>query len=141
VPPPLQGYTVLTVEHAVAAPLATRQLADLGARVIKIERPDTGDFARSYDTAVRGMGSHFIWLNRGKESAALDLKSPRGREALHRLTLESRWWQVPTPVGPVRGLRPLGSDDWSAEPGAVPALGEHTDAVLAELGLWTSREW
>lgn len=85
VAPPLQGYTVLAVEHAVAAPLATRQLADLGARVIKVERPDTGDFARSYDAAVRGMASHFVWLNRGKESVALDLKSQRGREALHRI--------------------------------------------------------
>lgn len=82
---PLQGFTVLAVEHAVAAPLATRQLADLGARVIKLERPDTGDFARSYDAAVRGMASHFVWLNRGKESVALDLKSQRGGEALHRI--------------------------------------------------------
>lgn len=83
--PPLQGYTVLAVEHAVAAPLASRQLADLGARVVKIERPGTGDFARSYDTAVRGMASHFVWLNRGKESVVLDLKSGFGRRALGRL--------------------------------------------------------
>jgi crotonobetainyl-CoA:carnitine CoA-transferase CaiB-like acyl-CoA transferase len=85
VTPPLQGYTVLAVEHAVAAPLASRQLADLGARVIKIERPGTGDFARSYDSAVHGMASHFVWLNRGKESVVLDLKSGSGRDILHRL--------------------------------------------------------
>jgi itaconate CoA-transferase len=85
VTPPLQGYLVLAVEHAVAAPLASRQLADLGARVIKVERPGTGDFARSYDSAVRGMASHFVWLNRGKESVTLDLKSGPGRHALHRL--------------------------------------------------------
>lgn len=83
--PPLLGYTVLAVEHAVAAPLASRQLADLGARVIKIERPGTGDFARSYDAAVGGLASHFVWLNRGKESVVLDLKSGFGRAALHRL--------------------------------------------------------
>lgn len=83
--PPLQGYLVLAVEHAVAAPLASRQLADLGARVIKVERPGSGDFARSYDTAVQGMASHFVWLNRGKESVELDLKSELGRRALERL--------------------------------------------------------
>jgi itaconate CoA-transferase len=71
---PLAGITVVAVEQAVAAPFATRQLADLGARVIKIERPGVGDFARSYDTTVRGMSSHFVWLNRSKESLTLDLK-------------------------------------------------------------------
>jgi crotonobetainyl-CoA:carnitine CoA-transferase CaiB-like acyl-CoA transferase len=81
----LSGVTVLTVEHAVAGPFGSRQLADLGARVIKIERPGTGDFARDYDHAVRGMGSHFIWLNRGKESVELDVKTPLGAEALRRL--------------------------------------------------------
>jgi crotonobetainyl-CoA:carnitine CoA-transferase CaiB-like acyl-CoA transferase len=77
--------TVVTLEHAVAAPFATRQLADLGARVIKIERPGTGDFARGYDRTVRGMSSYFVWLNRSKESIALDVKSAVGREALGRL--------------------------------------------------------
>lgn len=76
---------MLAVEHAVAAPLASRQLADLGARVIKVERPGTGDFARSYDSAVGGLASHFVWLNRGKESVVLDLKSEFGRDALGRL--------------------------------------------------------
>ncbi len=70
----LQGITVVAIEHAIAAPFCTRQLADLGARVIKIERPGTGDFARDYDERVRGLSSHFVWTNRGKESLALDLK-------------------------------------------------------------------
>lgn len=80
----LDGITVVSVEQAVAAPFATRQLADLGARVIKVERPE-GDFARAYDRAVRGWSSHFVWLNRSKESVVLDLKTPRGRLALERL--------------------------------------------------------
>lgn len=82
---PLAGITVVAVEQAVAAPLATRHLADLGARVIKIERPGEGDFARAYDATVHGQGSHFIWLNRGKESIELDLASPRGREVAEAL--------------------------------------------------------
>ena len=82
---PLNGITVVSVEQAVAAPFATRQLADLGARVIKIERPDGGDFARGYDTAVNGLSSYFVWLNRSKESLTLDLKKPGGREILARL--------------------------------------------------------
>src|SRR5947199_5497283 len=73
---PLEGITIISLEQAVAAPFATRQLADLGARVIKIERPDVGDFARGYDETVRGMASHFVWLNRSKESFTLDLKHP-----------------------------------------------------------------
>src|SRR3954447_20622827 len=82
---PLAGITVVSLEQAVAAPFATRQLADLGARVIKIERPDGGDFARGYDTTVNGLSSYFVWLNRGKESLTLDLKCPAGRELLERL--------------------------------------------------------
>ncbi|UFS58753.1 CaiB/BaiF CoA transferase family protein [Subtercola endophyticus] len=81
---PLAGITVVSIEQAVAAPFATRQLADLGARVIKIER-DTGDFARGYDTSVRGLASYFVWLNRGKESVVLDLKSDSGQSALKKL--------------------------------------------------------
>jgi itaconate CoA-transferase len=76
---------VVSLEQAVAAPFATRQLADLGARVIKIERPETGDFARDYDRAVLGQASYFVWLNRGKESVELDVKSPRGRQVLAAL--------------------------------------------------------
>ncbi len=76
---------MIALEQAVAVPFATRQLADLGARVIKIERPDVGDFARGYDTTVRGLASHFVWLNRSKESLTLDLKRPEARDVLARL--------------------------------------------------------
>jgi crotonobetainyl-CoA:carnitine CoA-transferase CaiB-like acyl-CoA transferase len=82
---PLEGITVVSLEQAVAAPFTTRQLADLGARVIKIERPEVGDFARGYDETVRGMSSHFVWLNRSKESIALDLKQDEAKETLRRL--------------------------------------------------------
>jgi itaconate CoA-transferase len=82
---PLEGTTVIAVEQAVAAPFATRQLADLGARVIKIERPGVGDFARGYDTTVKGMSSHFVWLNRSKQSLTLDLKQPEATDVLRRL--------------------------------------------------------
>lgn len=82
---PLDGITVIALEHAVAAPFATRQLADLGARVIKIERPGKGDFARGYDTRARGMSSHFVWTNRSKESLTLDLKSEAGMDVLSKL--------------------------------------------------------
>ncbi|MCP5265042.1 MAG: CoA transferase [Burkholderiaceae bacterium] len=85
---PLTGTTVVTLEHAIAAPFCTRQLADLGARVIKVERPGVGDFARSYDTRVRGECSHFVWVNRGKESLALDLKHPQAQQLLRRLVIE-----------------------------------------------------
>ena len=82
---PLDGITVVTCEQAVAAPLATRHLADLGARVIKIERPGGGDFARGYDETVHGLSSHFVWLNRSKESVVLDLKSPDAIDTVLRL--------------------------------------------------------
>ncbi|MEU4166946.1 CaiB/BaiF CoA-transferase family protein [Streptomyces sp. NPDC026665] len=88
-PLPLEGITVVAVEQAVAAPFATRQLADLGARVVKIERIDGGDFARGYDTAARGLASHFVWCNRGKESVALDLKDPRGLDVVRRLVADA----------------------------------------------------
>ena len=82
---PLRGLTVVSLEQAIAAPYATRQLADLGARVIKVERPGAGDFARGYDHRVNGLSSHFVWVNRNKESLTLDVKDPRGREVLRRL--------------------------------------------------------
>src|SRR5882762_6459979 len=82
---PLQGLTVVTLEHAIAAPFCTRQLADLGARVIKIERPGSGDFARGYDERVRGLASHFVWTNRSKESLALDVKHPEAQPILAKL--------------------------------------------------------
>jgi len=82
---PLKGITVVTLEHAIAAPFATRQLADLGARVIKVERPEGGDFARGYDARVRGLASHFVWTNRSKESLTLNVKHPEAQRILHRL--------------------------------------------------------
>ncbi len=85
---PLAGLTVVTLEHAIAGPFATRQLADLGARVIKVERPGSGDFARGYDARVRGLASHFVWTNRSKESVTLDVKHPDAAKALERLVLD-----------------------------------------------------
>jgi itaconate CoA-transferase len=82
---PLDGITVLTLEHAIAAPFCTRQLADLGARVIKVERPGVGDFARDYDDRVNGLASHFVWTNRSKESITLDIKQAAAREVLEQL--------------------------------------------------------
>ncbi len=85
---PLEGLKVLSIEQAVAAPLASRHLADFGARVIKIERPETGDFARAYDQKVRGMSSWFVWLNRSKQSLSLDLKRPEAAEIVEKLTAD-----------------------------------------------------
>ena len=82
---PLDGITVISLEHAIAAPFCSRQLADLGARVIKVERPGSGDFARGYDERVRGLSSHFVWTNRSKESMTLDLKQPEALDALKQL--------------------------------------------------------
>ncbi|OJJ61919.1 hypothetical protein ASPSYDRAFT_145855 [Aspergillus sydowii CBS 593.65] len=82
---PLAGITVVSLEQAIAAPFCTRQLADMGARVIKVERPGVGDFARNYDTRVNGLASHFVWTNRSKESLALDVKKPEDHEVLMRL--------------------------------------------------------
>jgi len=85
---PLKGITVITLEHAIAGPFVSRQLADLGARVIKVERPGVGDFARGYDERVRGLASHFVWANRSKESLTLDVKHPEAKVILKRLILE-----------------------------------------------------
>lgn len=84
-PRPLDGITVISLEHAIAAPFCTRQLADLGARVIKVERPGVGDFARAYDQRVDGLASHFVWVNRSKESLTLDLKQPGALAVLKQL--------------------------------------------------------
>lgn len=111
---PLSGVTVLALEQAVAGPLCTRHLGDLGARVIKIERPGGGDFARTYDTTVHGLSSYFVWLNRGKESLTLDLKHPEAQEILRRL--------VATSDVIVQNLAP----------GAVDRLGVGPDQVLSE---------
>lgn len=88
-PLPLSGITVVALEQAVAGPFCTRQMADMGARVIKIERPDGGDFARHYDSTLHGISSYFAWLNRGKESVVLDLKQPADLAALQRLVVRA----------------------------------------------------
>src|SRR5262245_21931144 len=82
---PLEGITVVALEQVIAGPFATRQLAELGARVIKIERPDGGDSARAYDGTVKGLSSHFVWVNRSKESLTLNVKHAAAREVLARL--------------------------------------------------------
>lgn len=110
---PLENITVVSLEQAVAAPFASRQLADLGARVIKIERPKVGDFARDYDRSVRGQSAYFVWLNRSKESLTLDVKHPRANEILARL---------------------IGHADvfiQNLAPGAARRLGLGADALLA----------
>ena len=89
---PLEGITVVTLEHAIAAPYCTRQLADLGARVIKVERPGVVDFARAYDSRVAGLASHFVWTNRSKESLTLDLKHPEAATVLGKLLASEASW-------------------------------------------------
>src|SRR5215204_867116 len=86
---PLEGIRVLALEQAVAGPLCTRHLADMGADVIKVERPSGGDFARRYDTSVNGLSSYFVWLNRGKRSLTLDLKHTSAQDILTRLIVRS----------------------------------------------------
>ncbi len=110
---PLEGITVVAIEQAVAAPLATRHLADLGARVIKLERVDGGDFARQWDGAVHGTGAHFTWLNRSKESLALDLASPAGREIVLRLLDRADVFLQNLAPGAIERLK-LGSDSLRA---------------------------
>jgi itaconate CoA-transferase len=111
---PLQGVTVVSLEQAVAAPFTTRQLADLGARVIKIERPGAGDFARGYDKTVLGQSSHFVWINRSKESLTLDMKHELAREVLDRLVRKADVF--------VQNL----------VPGAAARLGLSSDDLLAK---------
>ncbi|MEU2211658.1 CaiB/BaiF CoA-transferase family protein [Streptomyces hygroscopicus] len=118
---PLSGITVVAVEQAVAAPMATRHLADLGARVIKVEREGDGDFARSYDTTVLGQSSHFVWLNRGKESIALDLKSAHGAEVMRRLLARADVF--------VQNLGPGAAERLGL--GAERLLGDHPRLIVA----------
>ncbi|GAA0253513.1 CaiB/BaiF CoA-transferase family protein [Cryptosporangium japonicum] len=115
---PLDGVTVVALEQAVAAPLATRHLADLGARVIKVERTGRGDFARDYDRVVHGTGAHFVWLNRGKESLAVDLKSPDGVAVVRTLIANADVFVQNLAPGAAARLG-LGVDDLRA---AHPAL-------------------
>lgn len=116
---PLTGVTVVALEQAVAGPLATRHLADLGARVIKIERPGEGDFARNYDHAVRGLASHFVWLNRGKESLAIDLKSAGGRRIVGELIARADVFLQNTAPGVVERLGLDGETLRAADPRLV----------------------
>lgn len=111
---PLDGITVVSLEHAIAAPFATRQLADLGARVIKVERPGVGDFARHYDARVKGLSSHFVWTNRSKESLTLDLKHPKTAPLLNAL------------------LRTADILVQNLAPGAAARLGLSRDALKSE---------
>ena len=124
--PARTGITVVSVEQAVAAPFATRQLADLGARVIKIERPDGGDFARGYDTTVNGLSSYFVWLNRSKESLTLDLKRPEARDVLARLLARADVF--------VQNLAPGAADRLGTAPAALRAAASAPDR-LQRVGL------
>src|ERR1700730_2015342 len=109
----LTGITVITLEHAIAAPFTTRRLADLGARVIKIERPGVGDFARGYDRTVNGLSSYFVWLNRSKESLTLDLKRPEAQGVLARVIESADVF--------VQNLAPGAADRLGAAPGVLRA--------------------
>ncbi len=133
---PLDGVTVVSLEQAVAAPYATRQLADLGARVIKIERPGGGDFARHYDAAVLGQSSYFVWLNRSKESLTLDVKHAAGREILHELLADADVFVQN--LGPGAATR-LGVD---AEPlcARYPRLVHCTVSGYGSTGPWADRK-
>jgi itaconate CoA-transferase len=133
---PLTGVTVVSLEQAVAAPFATRQLADLGARVIKVERTDRGDFARYYDESVLGQSSYFVWLNRSKESIALDIKSPAGAEALRRLVATAD--VLVHNLGPGAMAR-LGLDAASLAE-AQPSLIHCTISGYGTSGVWAHRK-
>ncbi|MFF7111412.1 CaiB/BaiF CoA transferase family protein [Streptomyces albogriseolus] len=133
---PLSGVTVVTVEQAVAAPYATRQLADLGARVIKVERPGEGDFARRYDTTVHGTSSYFVWINRSKESLTLDLKDPRGRDILHELLADADVFVQNLAPG-AAGRLGLGADDLARRhPRLIPC----TISGWGTTGPWADRK-
>ncbi|MFJ4716543.1 CaiB/BaiF CoA transferase family protein [Streptomyces sp. NPDC088785] len=134
--PPLAGITVVSLEQAVAAPFATRQLADLGARVIKIERPDGGDFARRYDTTVDGESSYFVWLNRSKESLTLDVKSAAGRAVLDELLADADVF--------VQNLGPGAAARLGLDPGSLaerhPSLIACTISGWGTTGPWADRK-
>lgn len=133
---PLSGITVVSLEQAVAAPYATRQLADLGARVIKVERPGEGDFARRYDTTVHGHSSYFVWLNRSKESLTLDLKDPRGLEILRQLLDDADVF--------VQNLAPGAADRLGLDTGTLaerhPRLIPCTISGYGTTGPWAGRK-
>ena len=106
----LKGSTVVTLEHAIAAPFAMHQLADMGARVIKIERPHVGHFARGYDARVSGLASHLVWINRSRECLTLDVKHEEAQKILMRLILEDADMVVQN-LAPGAALRPLPAGD------------------------------
>ncbi|MFF4767369.1 CaiB/BaiF CoA transferase family protein [Streptomyces sp. NPDC001255] len=133
---PLQGITVVSLEQAVAAPFATRQLADLGARVIKVERPGGGDFARRYDTTVHGQSSYFVWLNRSKESIGLDLSSAEGRGILDELLAEADVFVQNLGPG-AAGRLGLGADELQ---GRHPALITCGISGYGTGGSWSGRK-
>jgi crotonobetainyl-CoA:carnitine CoA-transferase CaiB-like acyl-CoA transferase len=133
---PLDGLTVVSLEQAVAAPYATRQLADLGARVIKIERLESGDFSRGYDATVRGQSSYFVWLNRSKESVELDVKTPTGQEVLRRLV--ERCDVVVQNLGPGSAQR-LGIDAETLR-ARDPRLIHCSISGYGSTGSWSSRK-
>ncbi|MEV0321709.1 CaiB/BaiF CoA-transferase family protein [Streptomyces sp. NPDC050658] len=135
-PLPLDGITVVSLEQAVAAPFATRQLADLGARVIKVERPGGGDFARRYDTTVHGQASYFVWLNRSKESLTLDLKSADGLAILHQLLAEADVFVQNLAPGAADRLG-LGADELQA---SYPSLIPCTVSGYGTSGSWADRK-
>ena len=137
---PLKGITVVTLEHAIAAPFATRQLADLGARVIKIERPGSGDFARGYDERVHGLSSHFVWTNRSKESLTLDVKHPEAARIMERLVIEKADVVVQNLAPGAAARLGLGYEKLSAIDG--PALHGSSGVPVTETSpasLWISR--
>ncbi|MEV8019730.1 CaiB/BaiF CoA-transferase family protein [Streptomyces sp. NPDC086554] len=135
-PLPLAGITVVSLEQAVAAPFATRQLADLGARVIKVERTGGGDFARRYDTTVHGQASYFVWLNRSKESLTLDLKSDEGLEILHELLAGADVFVQNLAPG-AAGRLGLGADELQAR---YPSLIPCTVSGYGTSGSWADRK-
>lgn len=118
---PLADITVVTLEQAVSAPMCTRTLADFGARVIKVENPRGGDFARNYDNVVQGMAAHFVWMNRGKESVTLDLKTPEGLAVIHRLLDDADVFVSNMAPGATTALG-LGPDDLATRHPAVIAM-------------------
>jgi itaconate CoA-transferase len=121
--PPLAGITVVSLEQAVSAPMCTRTLADFGARVIKVENPQGGDFARYYDDVVNGLAAHFVWVNRGKQSVTLDLKQPAGLDILHRLLDRADVL--------VSNLAPGGTARLGLTPGDLAA--RHPDLIAVEI--------
>lgn len=133
---PLDGITVVSLEQAVAAPFATRQLADLGARVIKIERPGGGDFARRYDTTVHGHSSYFVWLNRSKESLTLDVKDERGRAVLSQLLERADVFVNNLAPGAAARLGLAPGDLTSAHPRLIPC----TISGYGTSGPWADRK-